>query len=297
MVYFVRGPLRFKLGQMKPLAIDLFCGLGGWAEGFIAEGYDVVGFDIERHNYGTGGYPGQLVLQDVLTLEGRQFRNAAVIVASPPCQAYSYMAMPWSLAKAKAAAIREDVRLWLELTCLFNTCFRIVAEAGVPLVVENVRGAQPWVGRAKAHFGSFYLWGDVPAQMPTCGVALKWGGCNGKRFDQRPKGNVAAHREGTRKEGLKINGYSDPRRNGGRGVHLMNPRENEQGIKQHGSGSKWFDQGIANMSSAGLNRKAASAQIAKIPFPLAQYIARVFKQLSQGPPTPAKLFSTGPRRR
>lgn len=36
MVYFVRGPLRFKLGQMKPLAIDLFCGLGGWAEGFIA---------------------------------------------------------------------------------------------------------------------------------------------------------------------------------------------------------------------------------------------------------------------
>lgn len=24
---------------MKPLAIDLFCGLGGWAEGFLAEGY------------------------------------------------------------------------------------------------------------------------------------------------------------------------------------------------------------------------------------------------------------------
>jgi len=42
----------------KPLAIDLFCGLGGWAEGFLAEGYRVVGFDIERHDYGTGGYPG-----------------------------------------------------------------------------------------------------------------------------------------------------------------------------------------------------------------------------------------------
>lgn len=24
---------------MKPLAIDLYCGLGGWAEGFLAEGY------------------------------------------------------------------------------------------------------------------------------------------------------------------------------------------------------------------------------------------------------------------
>jgi hypothetical protein len=49
------------------------------------------------------------------------------------------------------------------------------------------------------------------------------------------------------------------------------------GVKQHGSGPEWFDQGIANMSSAGLNRKAASAQIAKIPFPLSSHIARVFK--------------------
>jgi hypothetical protein len=36
-------------------AYDLFCGLGGWAEGFLAEGYEVVGFDIEAHDYGTGG--------------------------------------------------------------------------------------------------------------------------------------------------------------------------------------------------------------------------------------------------
>lgn len=72
----------------KPLCIDLFCGLGGWTEGFLGEGYDVVGFDIERHVYGDQKYPAQLVLQDVLTLHGSQFKNAAVIVASPPCQAY-----------------------------------------------------------------------------------------------------------------------------------------------------------------------------------------------------------------
>jgi site-specific DNA-cytosine methylase len=40
---------------VKPLCIDLFCGLGGWSEGFLAEGYHCVGFDIERHDYGSGG--------------------------------------------------------------------------------------------------------------------------------------------------------------------------------------------------------------------------------------------------
>ena len=56
----------------------MFSGLGGWADGFLSEGYDVIGFDIEARPY-----PGRLVLQDVLTLHGAQFRNAAVIVASP----------------------------------------------------------------------------------------------------------------------------------------------------------------------------------------------------------------------
>ena len=68
---------------MTPLVIDLYCGLGGWAEGFLAEGYRVIGFDIEAHDYGTGGYPGQLILQDVTTLHGSQFKDAAVIVVSP----------------------------------------------------------------------------------------------------------------------------------------------------------------------------------------------------------------------
>src|ERR1700731_4844522 len=146
----------------RPLAIDLFCGLGGWTDGLLAEGYDVIGFDIERHEYGEHRYPAQLVIQDVRTLHGSQFRDAALIVASPPCQAYSYRAMPWK--RAKALPPPDNT--------LFEECFRIQREAcaaaghHVPLIVENVRGAQKWVGHARWNFGSYYLWGDVPALMP-----------------------------------------------------------------------------------------------------------------------------------
>lgn len=90
----------------KPLAIDLFAGLGGWTEGLLAEGYRVVGFDIERHVYGEHRYPAQLVLQDVLTIHGAQFRGADLIVASPPCQAYSYRAMPLWLTRSPGFAPR-----------------------------------------------------------------------------------------------------------------------------------------------------------------------------------------------
>lgn len=85
---------------MKPLAIDLFCGLGGWTDGLLAEGWDVIGFDIERHWYGDHRYPAPLILQDVRTIDGAQFRDASLIVASSPCQEFSYRAMPWKRAKA-----------------------------------------------------------------------------------------------------------------------------------------------------------------------------------------------------
>jgi hypothetical protein len=141
----------------------------------LAEGYDVVGFDIERHDYGDGmRYPAQLVLQDVSTMVGRQFKDAALIVASPPCQAYSYRAMPWKRAKALPPPSNE----------LFDACFRIQREAieaagrFIPMVVENVRGAIPWVGRSRWNMGAFHLWGDVPALMPMAGRddGLKQGG-------------------------------------------------------------------------------------------------------------------------
>ena len=140
---------------MKPLCVDLFCGLGGWAEGFLREGYRVVGFDNDPRFAKV--YPGEFVLQDIRTLDGRRFRNARCIVASPPCQHYTKLDLPASW----GARWREDDggRLWDEAE-------RVQRESGAPMVIENVRGAQRERGRAVCHVGSRYLWGDVPLIDP-----------------------------------------------------------------------------------------------------------------------------------
>jgi hypothetical protein len=160
---------------VRPLAIDLYAGLFGWAEGLVMEGYEVIAFDIEDMcaQFGQPRPPHvHLVLQNVLSLHGRQFKGAALIVASPPCQAYSYRAMPWKRAKALPPPDNS----------LFEACFRIQREASsaaghhIPLVVENVRGAQKWVGRSRWNFGSFHLWGDVPALMPIASAIKNAGG-------------------------------------------------------------------------------------------------------------------------
>lgn len=245
----------------KPLAIDLYAGLGGWTDGLLAEGWEVWGFDIERHQYGwkkciecdgTGNYyrhdedgdflscdcyenyggehageipnryPGQLILMDVRQIHGAMFKDADLIVASPPCQEFSYRAMPWKRAKALPPPLLG--------TNLFWQCWRIQQEACeakgqyIPMVVENVKGAQKWVGRAVWHYRSQYLWGDVPALMP--------------------KG------EGNKHGGDWFSGTGDA--NG----------MDKSPMRLYSSGSR--------------ARKAASAQIAKIPLPLSRHIGKVF---------------------
>jgi len=274
-----------------------------------------------------------------------------VIVASPPCQAYSYRRMPWG------ALWREHNRMDDDggppgnyrgkdpiFNDLFLACFRIAREAGLPVIVENVKGAQDFVGPAAWHYGNFYLWGDVPAIWPVTlrkrkskhkptaetpegtgktswfyGKGRSYGmkGGNGTWFNiahgERREGNTAGNP--IRGDGLKgdTRSWSDYGKPGYKpeGFNTKNAQrwreEQANGVKCHGQkhgteyamtrgpvdngGTKvsgdWF--GSAAMKANGTispgrlhgknsdSRKAASAQIAKIPFPLAQHIARVFK--------------------
>lgn len=257
----------------KPQAIDLFCGLGGWTEGLLSEGYEVTGYDIEAHEYDGERYPATLVLQDVLTLDGAQFKDAALIVASPPCQEFSYMAMPWTRAKQIGRALRgqgdfpegyKGSRTIAELTALFDASFRIRRQASaaagrrIPLVVENVKGAQPWVGRANWSFGSYFLWGDVPALMPI------------KKYHERQKVKAGSQWNINRPNFTGTPGW-------------------DEGLK--GPGAGWFNdakrQGgtetgyLSQSGSKSPARKAAAARIAKIPLPLSSWIARTYKPAIQ----------------
>jgi hypothetical protein len=240
--------------------------------------------------------------------------------------------MPWSRGKQVARALRgEDKfpanyrgsRTVDELTALFNACFRIQREAceaagrHIPLIVENVRGAIPWVGRSRWNFGSFHLWGDVPALMPATLRARKF---NPDRIDHSTKNNGESwfaigspgqkvtgqnpvHELARQKvpgfrfdgsgrsfqsaavaaEGYKTIGmnWSDRSKTGQDFTRIAGKQAGE-GRKAPG-GTQWFNDGprtpdsLASSSSKSPRRKAASAMIAKIPFPLSQHIARVFK--------------------
>lgn len=361
--------------DVRPIVYDLCTGLHGWLEPFLLEGYRCIGYDIADMcaEIGQPRPEGlELRLRDITTIHGSELKDAALIVCSPPCQRYSYMAMPWSRAKAQAAMIEADTtgEELRKLNLLFDTCFRLQREASaaaghhIPMIVENVRGAQKWVGRAAYHYGSFYLWGDVPALMPITTKISKlpghsmnkgdaaWRPANGLGFE-RPEPNLhkvpgfrfdgsgksfqtasAEHHKTTghanirdghthtrhltnqaESEGLKVPGISisagksvgfnvtaaqryrddaarkvddeglkgggdwfgsgedcslQRRFSGTKQTGISGPREN-------GKGDKWFQDGAAAHGSRSNSRKAASAMIAKIPYPLASHIARTFK--------------------
>lgn len=234
---------------MKPLALDLCCGLGGWARGLIDAGWDVLG--IDSNDFG-GQYPGRFLQRDVrefaisvedsieVIVSGVSIRRGSVglVVASPPCQEFSYRSMPWKRARTLPP---PDTSIW-------EACVRIAKELKAPLILENVKGAQKYMGRAAWHFGSYYIWGDVPALWP-----------------------IPAHRCA---EGAKVPGQDWSRFTK---TGQVSPHWNMQGVKQPGlSGAAWFSKGIAGMPSGSSRRKAASALIAMIPYPLALHVGQTF---------------------
>lgn len=115
---------------MNPRLLDLFCGAGGCAKGYVDAGFQIVGVDVSPQPH----YPFEFVQADVLEVLGdwdwgypHQWRDwhFDAVHASPPCQDYSralrHLAAP-------QPRLIEPVR-------------EALVKMGLPWVIENVEGA------------------------------------------------------------------------------------------------------------------------------------------------------------
>ena len=73
------------------IVIDLFCGCGGFSQGFEEHGFDVLGIDmwdvcLQSHGGNTLQFDiGELSKQSLPT----EFQNPDIVIGSPPCQTFS----------------------------------------------------------------------------------------------------------------------------------------------------------------------------------------------------------------
>jgi DNA (cytosine-5)-methyltransferase 1 len=113
----------------RPKLLDLYCGEGGAAAGYMAAGWDVVGIDLADKSK---RYPGEFIQGDALAtlrrvIEGMPWFDA--IHASPPCQGYSIATAGNPEARDKHQRLIAATRELLILT-------------GLPWIIENVEQAR-----------------------------------------------------------------------------------------------------------------------------------------------------------
>lgn len=118
---------------MKPILLDLFCGVGAASVGYERAGFDVIGVDIAPQP----DYPFRTIEMDAIAfLEallspgycwGVYPDILAGIHASPPCQASS--------------ALTKGTNRGREYPQLIPETRRLLDSVGVPYVIENVQGS------------------------------------------------------------------------------------------------------------------------------------------------------------
>lgn len=145
--------------------LDVCSGQFGWSRAFAIRGWECVGIDLVP--------PADLPEgcswweRDLFSLDSDFVRGFDFAVASTPCEQFSVHGMKHFHPNPSypELGIRQ-----------FNHVRSIFEASGVPYVMENVRAAQQFLGKAVSHAGSFFLWGSgVPPLLPqgiTKGIAL-----------------------------------------------------------------------------------------------------------------------------
>lgn len=291
---------------MRPLALDLCTGKGGWARGLKAAGWSVIGVDVK--DWGNP-YVDRLVLRDVRELKGSDFPGVKLVCASPPCQEFSYRSFPFKRCRELRDTVPPDKSIW-------EACVRIASEIGCPLILENVRGAQgtdkgvlhpEWfMGKSAWHYGPFHFWGDTPilthpGKAPQKGFGRvkvlenpsdPWGGFGGSSYQSRgKKGTLNAKRDkelhggfvgemdrvkpvyrGKVKTDSGAFGWNKSAVQDAR-INKKGPAMSKNRDKYRGSTPMSASRGMGSKSNA---RAEWSAKAAMIPEELAEWIGRVF---------------------
>lgn len=123
---------------MKPLIVDLYCGVGGATKGYQDAGFDVYGVDMApQPDYCGDGF----LRQDALTVleiwrrfqqYNLQGREVAAIHASPPCQASSALTKGTNAVRTVEGQYPQ----------LIPQTRALLEKIGLPYVIENVQGAE-----------------------------------------------------------------------------------------------------------------------------------------------------------
>jgi hypothetical protein len=169
------------------MMLDLYAGRLGWAFAFLARGWKAVAVDLVPPpviHQGVIFRQMDVLKINLLTIRcweeifGEKFAFAC---ASSPCEKFSVHGMKHF--HPNPPYPEEGIRL-------FNYTRNLLEELQIPYVMENVRAAQQFVGKAVHHCGPFYLWGsgvphktqlgfwddyDVPSPLPkgvTKGIQL-----------------------------------------------------------------------------------------------------------------------------
>lgn len=112
----------------RPVILDICCGAGGAAKGYVDAGFDVIGVDIEHHDFPFGElYVMDAIeaLEQVLAGEGTfDGQRIDVIHISPPCQRW-------------ATGTKDPYRH----PDLIAPARPLLEAIGLPYVIENVPGA------------------------------------------------------------------------------------------------------------------------------------------------------------
>lgn len=119
---------------MKPIALDLFCGGGGVAQGLMEAGFEVIGLDINGNH--RKNYPGKFTRMDIKTFaSGDITYDLRLVWASPPCQLFSCARR--GKFKRRAENLIPFTR---ELLKKFSSC-RKRSKHTLFTCIENVEGA------------------------------------------------------------------------------------------------------------------------------------------------------------